>query len=157
MFVNEIEPEPAVLMLYLNVRLSCFKLSILVDLYVILILSQKNACAHLTFPMPTIMIKSVPNNVISLYFFCSFLPVRSLSRFMQREVKLCCFFFALRDRFRTTVNVLGDSIVAGVVEHLSRDDLKNFDDYNGVMNDIAPLSNRDESRELDEIASTTIL
>lgn len=67
------------------------------------------------------------------------------------------FFFALRDRFRTTVNVLGDSIVAGVVEHLSRDDLKNFDDYNGVMNDIAPLSNRDESRELDEIATTTIL
>ncbi|XP_015776282.1 PREDICTED: excitatory amino acid transporter 1-like [Acropora digitifera] len=61
------------------------------------------------------------------------------------------------DRFRTTVNVLGDSIVAGVVEHLSRDDLKNFDDYNGVMNDIAPLSNRDESRELDEIATTTIL
>ncbi|XP_029205474.2 excitatory amino acid transporter 1-like isoform X1 [Acropora millepora] len=61
------------------------------------------------------------------------------------------------DRFRTTVNVLGDSIVAGVVEHLSRDGLKNFDDYNGVMNDIAPLSNRDESRELDEIAITTRL
>ncbi|XP_029205473.2 excitatory amino acid transporter 1-like isoform X2 [Acropora millepora] len=59
------------------------------------------------------------------------------------------------DRFRTTVNVLGDSIVAGVVEHLSRDDLKNFDDYNGVLNEIIPLSNRDESRELDEIAITT--
>ncbi|XP_029205461.1 excitatory amino acid transporter 1-like [Acropora muricata] len=59
------------------------------------------------------------------------------------------------DRFRTTVNVLGDSIVAGVVEHLSRDDLKNFDDYNGVMNETVPLSNRDESREPDEIAITT--
>ncbi|XP_074634515.1 excitatory amino acid transporter 1-like [Acropora palmata] len=61
------------------------------------------------------------------------------------------------DRFRTTVNVLGDSIVAGVVEHLSHDDLKNFDDYNGVMNEVVPLSNRDESRELDEIAITTRL
>ncbi|KAK2555919.1 Excitatory amino acid transporter 1 [Acropora cervicornis] len=65
--------------------------------------------------------------------------------------------WSARDRFRTTVNVVGDSIVAGTVEHLSRDDLKNFDDYNGVMNDIAPLSNRDESRELDEIAITTRL
>ena len=74
----KLQPEPAVLMLYLYVRLSCFKLSILVDLYVILILSQKNACALLTFPMPTIMIKSVPNNVISLYFFVRSLPVRSL-------------------------------------------------------------------------------
>ena len=66
-----------------------------------------------------------------------------------------CFFVFFRDRFRTTVNVLGDSIVAGVVEHLSRDDLKNFDDYNGVMNETVPLSNRDESREPDEIAITT--
>lgn len=53
--------------------------------------------------------------------------------------------------------MLGDSIVAGVVEHLSRGDLKNFDDYNGVMNEVIPLSNRDESRELDEIAITTTL
>ena len=51
--------------------------------------------------------------------------------------------------------MLGDSIVAGVVEHLSRDDLKNFDNYNGVMNETVPLSNRDESREPDEIAITT--
>ena len=65
-----------------------------------------------------------------------------------------CFVF-FRDRFRTTVNVLGDSIVAGVVEHLSREDLKNFDDYNGSVNEIVPLSNRDESKEPDEIAITT--
>lgn len=44
MFVNEIEPEPAVLMLYLNVRLSCFKLSILVDLY-INIFSKERLCS----------------------------------------------------------------------------------------------------------------
>ena len=69
----------------------------------------------------------------------------------------CSFFFALRDRFRTIVNVLGDSIVAGIVEHLSRDDLKNFDDYNGGVNEIIPLRNRDESREPDEIAITTRL
>ena len=81
--------------------------------------------------------------------------------FERRTMLFClfvCFSFCFvffRDRFRTTVNVLGDSIVAGVVEHLSRDDLKNFDDYNGVMNEIVPLSNRDESREPDEIAITT--
>ena len=67
------------------------------------------------------------------------------------------FFFALRDRFRTTVNVLGDSIVAGVVEHLSREDLKYFDDYNGGVDEIIPLSNRDESREFEEVAITTRL
>ena len=31
-----------------------------------------------------------------------------------------------RDRFRTAVNVLGDSYGAGLVEHLSKGDLKDF-------------------------------
>lgn len=31
------------------------------------------------------------------------------------------------DRFRTTINVLGDSIGAGIVAHLSRNDLQKFD------------------------------
>ena len=94
--------------------------------------------------------------MISLYFL--FVPnvyVASLCSWKGRWN--CVYFLLLRDRFRTTVNVLGDSIVAGVVEHLSRGDLKNFDDYNGVMNEVIPLSNRDESRELDEIAITTTL
>lgn len=34
---------------------------------------------------------------------------------------------SFRDRFRTVVNVLGDAIGAGIVEHLSRDELKNAD------------------------------
>lgn len=66
-----------------------------------------------------------------------------------------CFFFALRDRFRTTVNVLGDSIVAGVVEHLSRDDLKNHDDCIRSTNEIFPPSNRDEPEEPEEVTITT--
>lgn len=32
-------------------------------------------------------------------------------------------FLDSRDRFRTTVNVLGDALGAGLVEHLSRDEL----------------------------------
>ncbi|XP_044170960.1 excitatory amino acid transporter 1-like [Acropora millepora] len=59
------------------------------------------------------------------------------------------------DRFRTTVNVLGDSIVAGVVEHLSRDDLKNHDDCIRSTDEIFPPCNRDEPKEPDEIAITT--
>ena len=36
-------------------------------------------------------------------------------------------FLSIRDRFRTVVNVLGDAIGAGIVEHLSRDELMNAD------------------------------
>ena len=49
--------------------------------------------------------------------------------------------FSHRDRFRTTVNVLGDSIGAGVVEHLSRGDLRKYDGCNGAVDDTLPLSN----------------
>lgn len=51
-------------------------------------------------------------------------------------------FFISRDRFRTTINVLGDSIGAGIVEHLSRHDLA-LVDYN-TSNQHDP---RDEKNE----------
>ena len=39
-------------------------------------------------------------------------------------------FFLCRDRFRTVVNVLGDAIGAGIVAHLSRDELREADEAN---------------------------
>ena len=46
-------------------------------------------------------------------------------------------FFLCRDRFRTAVNVLGDAIGAGIVAHLSRDELREADeaDKDGVGDD----------------------
>lgn len=44
--------------------------------------------------------------------------------FINALLKCICIFFAIRDRGRTTVNVLGDAMGTGIVEHLSRVDLK---------------------------------
>ena len=41
--------------------------------------------------------------------------------------KLIPLFDLFRDRIRTAVNVIGDSFGAGIVEHLSRDDLLSMD------------------------------
>nr|XP_039267867.1 excitatory amino acid transporter 3-like [Styela clava] len=43
------------------------------------------------------------------------------------DIELILAIDWLLDRFRTTINVLGDSIGAGIIAHLSRDDLKDID------------------------------
>lgn len=77
-----------------------------------------------------------------------------LSRRINSSYSLSVFFH--RDRFRTTVNVLGDSIGAGVVEHLSRDDLRKYD-CNGIVDDRAPLSKQEKGSDPDQVVVTSAL
>jgi len=53
--------------------------------------------------------------------------------------------------------VLGDSIGAGVVEHLSHDDLWKYDNCNGTLDDTFPLSNQEKPDELDQVVLTSQL
>ena len=60
-----------------------------------------------------------------------------------------------RDRFRTTVNVFGDAIGAGIVAHLSRDDLPTEDpeEYWPLRYELKVLGQEDEPRPADQIIS----
>lgn len=49
--------------------------------------------------------------------------------------------------------MLGDSIGAGVVEHLSRDDLQKYDNCNGAVDDTLPLSNQDNTDDPEVVTS----
>ncbi|KAL9950733.1 hypothetical protein ACROYT_G043282 [Oculina patagonica] len=53
-------------------------------------------------------------------------------------------------------NVLGDSIGAGVVEHLPRDDLRKYD-CNGIVDDRALLSNLEKQEEPKQVVVTSAL
>lgn len=56
-----------------------------------------------------------------------FLPSQKQRRIIKSKSTLSHLFSFSRDRFRTVVNVLGDAIGAGIVEHLSRDELEAAD------------------------------
>ncbi len=51
-----------------------------------------------------------------------------------------CFVFLLRDRFRTSVNVVGDSYGAGIVYHLSKAELDALDAQHGKSDDIEMMA-----------------
>ena len=57
----------------------------------------------------------------------------------------CMLMLLCRDRFRTAINVMGDSFGAGIVEHLSRNDLDEFDQLeDGEMNSITPAYEKND-------------
>lgn len=51
-----------------------------------------------------------------------------------------------RDRFRTSINVLGDSIGAGIIAHLSRHDLKEHEDSLFTDRTVSEESKEKESK-----------
>nr|CAD7589538.1 unnamed protein product [Timema genevievae] len=56
--------------------------------------------------------------------------------------------FVLRDRFRTTVNVLGDALGAGIVDHLSKGELARMTENVEELSDVEehlmqPVGNKD--------------
>ena len=54
----------------------------------------------------------------------------SLSHFSSKALLECIFLSILRDRFITVVNVMGDAMGTGIVQHLSRDELDEIDEKN---------------------------
>lgn len=59
-----------------------------------------------------------------------------------------CQFCVLRDRFRTCVNVMGDALGAGIVDHLSRVDIKFADQLD--TNEDTPLKHNGGALEEEE-------
>lgn len=48
-------------------------------------------------------------------------------KFKQGKLVLIPYFITRRDRIRTSINVLGDGYGAGIVYHLSKDELDKMD------------------------------
>lgn len=76
---------------------------------------------------------------------------------MNGQTHQLCF---LRDRFRTCVNVMGDALGAGIVDHLSRDDIA-FADQLDIKED-TPLKHNggaldeEEDEEDDPMKMTSV-
>lgn len=66
---------------------------------------------------------SRPSVVLALHFVSSGCKYARTRGAMSASELPFTTFLDSRDRFRTTVNVLGDALGAGLVEHLSRDEL----------------------------------
>ena len=66
-------------------------------------------------------------------------------------IHLCFYVRFLRDRFITTVNVLGDAMGTGIVEHLSRDDLRSTGDDDASV--LKPLRMSENEVELQHFSN----
>ena len=72
---------------------------------------------------------------------------KGISGYLNNSGQTCQFCF-LRDRFRTCVNVMGDALGAGIVDHLSRDDIKFADQLD--TNEDTPLKHNGDALEEEE-------
>lgn len=86
----------------------------------------------------------------------AFLRAQVFNTAVKIGLTCCCCF--LRDRFRTCVNVMGDALGSGIVDHLSRDDIK-FSELDA--NEETPLKHNgdaldDEAEEDDPMKMTSV-
>jgi hypothetical protein len=68
-----------------------------------------------------------------------------VSKTKRNHFSLCYFNLHFRDRIRTSVNILGDGIGAGIVDHLVRNELGPIDLEEGGENPNAAISARTAS------------
>jgi len=78
-----------------------------------------------------------------------------LQRLYSVDARACCY--GNRDRIRTSVNVLGDSFGAGIVDHLSRAELAKMDaeraDIRRASADLRRASMLDNCFEMEDTTS----
>jgi hypothetical protein len=64
-------------------------------------------------------------------------------------LQMSCHFIVSRDRFRTMINVLGDSLGAGIVDHLSKSELLKLGQPNSDADRVDPQNGKLNAEEVE--------